>query len=114
MTGQSPLTGQRLVDSVTGDQSTDSHPETDIDVRVHSQPCFLRREAGVKALASRPQETRHANALRRTFPLTANAETRREAWADALLTSFLRQALEQLRLKCRVVKDPHVKHCGLY
>ena len=52
LTGQCPPTGQRLVDAVTGDQSTDRHLETDIDVRVSSQPCFLGLEAGASALAS--------------------------------------------------------------
>ena len=37
MTGQCPTTGQRLVDAVAGDQRTDRHHDTDIDVRVTSQ-----------------------------------------------------------------------------
>ena len=57
MAGQCPTAGKRLVDSVTGDQSAGSHLETDIDVRVTSQPCFSWREAGANALASRAQET---------------------------------------------------------
>ena len=48
---------QVLVDAVAGDQSTDRHPDTDIDVHVTSQPCFLGREAGANALVSRTQKT---------------------------------------------------------
>ena len=55
--GRRPTTGQRLVDAVTGDQSTDRHLDTDINVRATSQPCFPGREAGANALASRAQET---------------------------------------------------------
>ena len=57
MTGQCPKTGQRLVDAVTVDQSSDSHFDTGGDVRVASQRCFPEREAGADALASRAQET---------------------------------------------------------
>ena len=42
------------------------HFDTDIDVRVASQPCFPERQAGVVALASRAQETprEHCSSLR--------------------------------------------------
>ena len=51
------MTRQNAVSTVTGDQGADSPPETDVDVRVTSLPCFLEREAGAGAFASRPQET---------------------------------------------------------
>ena len=55
MTGQCPKTGQRLIDAVTGDQSTDRHLQANIDVRVTSPLCFPEWEAGAVALASRVQ-----------------------------------------------------------
>ena len=64
MTGQSPKTGQRLIHVVTGDQSTDSHLEADVDVRVTSPLCFSEREGGAVALASRAQATSRNVGLR--------------------------------------------------
>ena len=58
-TGQCITTGQRLVNAVAGDQNTDRYLDTDIDVRVTSQPCFPEREAGAIALPSRAQEMPH-------------------------------------------------------
>ena len=57
MTHRCSAAVQRLVDAVTRDQSTDRHLDTDIDVRVTSQPRFPEREAGAAAPASRAQET---------------------------------------------------------
>ena len=51
------MTGQSLAGTVTGDQRADSPLETDFDFRVTSPLCFLEREAGAVALASRAQET---------------------------------------------------------
>ena len=63
MTGRRPTTSQRLVDAVTGDQSTYSLLDTGSDVRVTNQPCFPGREAGTNALASRAQETSRERGL---------------------------------------------------
>ena len=54
-TGKCPVTGQGVVYAVTGDQSTDSHLNVDVDVT--SQPYFFWLEACANALASRAQET---------------------------------------------------------
>ena len=51
------MTRQNVASTVTGDKRADSPLETDVDVRVTSPPCFLEREAGAGALASRAQET---------------------------------------------------------
>ena len=54
---RSRVTRQSQVGAVKGDQKTDSHFDTDIDVCVTSQPCFLEREAGAVAHVSLAQET---------------------------------------------------------
>ena len=41
VTGQCPTTGQRLFDAVTGDQRSDSHLDTNIDVRAPVSLVFL-------------------------------------------------------------------------
>ena len=46
-----------MASTVTGDQGADSPLETNVGVRVASQPCFHEREAGAGALARRAQET---------------------------------------------------------
>ena len=51
------MTRQNVASTVAGDLGADSPPETDVDVRVTSTPCFLEREAGAGAFASRAQET---------------------------------------------------------
>ena len=79
MTGQCPTTRRSLVDAAAGDQSTESHLNTDIDVRVTSQPCRHEQEAGAGALASRAQETPQAPRP------TTKAERQSEAQEDALL-----------------------------
>ena len=53
-TGQCPKTGLRLVDAVTGDQSTDSHLDTDIDVRVTSPTLFFLSGRLVQLQPSKP------------------------------------------------------------
>ena len=55
------MTRQNVASTVTGDQLADSPRETDVDVRVTSPPCFLEREAGAGAFASRAQETPGGN-----------------------------------------------------
>ena len=55
--GRIRMTRQNVASIVTGDQGADNPLETDVDVRVTSPPCFLEREAGAGALASRAQET---------------------------------------------------------
>ena len=55
--GRIRMTRQNVASTVTGDQGADNPLETDVDVRVTSPPCFLEREAGAGALASRAQET---------------------------------------------------------
>ena len=52
---RSPMTRQNLVGTVTGDQCTDSHLDTDIDVSVTSSLRFPEQEAGAVARASRAQ-----------------------------------------------------------
>ena len=51
------MTRQNVAIIVTGDQGANSPPETDVDVRVTSPPCFHERDAGAGAFASRAQET---------------------------------------------------------
>ena len=77
-------TGQRLVDVVAGDQSTDRHSDTDIDIRVTSQPCFLGLEAGANALArklftktERLKESTSAHRERGKVKLTSSKDAKR-------------------------------------
>ena len=61
--------------------------DPNIDVRVTSQPCFLGREAGAKALASRTLEmSRDCIGCGRALGPSASAERPRETWEDALRT----------------------------
>ena len=72
MTGRCPTAGQHLVEAVASAQSIDRHFDTDIDVRVTSQPFFLgarlaqthlqaehrKRLANAQGRALRPTERR--------------------------------------------------------
>ena len=55
------MTRQNVASTVTRDQGADSPLEAVTDVRVTSPPCFLERQAGAGALASRAQETTGRN-----------------------------------------------------
>ena len=55
------MTRQNVAGTVTGDQGADSPLEAVTNVRVTSPPCFLERQAGAGALASRAQETTGRN-----------------------------------------------------
>ena len=57
-TGERSANAQRHASAAfAGDQSTDRHLNTNIDVRVTSQPCFPGREAGANEFESRAQVT---------------------------------------------------------
>ena len=85
---------------------TDRHLDTDVDVRVASQPCFLGREASANAFASRAQETsRECN---------ANAETRREAQEDALLNVIYAKRPEQFQARKHIKRADSDSQISLF
>ena len=57
MTGRCPTAGQHLVEAVASAQSIDRHFDTDIDVRVTSQPFFLGGRLAQTHLQAERQET---------------------------------------------------------
>ena len=79
-TGQCPTTGHRLVDAVTGDQITDSHLDTDIDVRVTSQSCCPGRGGWCNCKPSTGNFTQ-------TWP-KANAECQEDALLNVMYSAI--------------------------
>ena len=86
--GRRPTTGQRLVDAVTGDQSTDRHLDTDINVRATSRVFQGGRLVQMHSQAE--HRKRHANAL-----IGSTAAYRERGKVKLISSKEARQAPEQ-------------------